>query len=345
MEQYSSFLEPLMAFLATILAIVVLKPLSNKVGLLDIPGGRKDHAQATPLVGGIAIYIGLLAGILMLPQGTWMAYGSFLAGGFLIMAVGVLDDMHDISARIRLLAQLVALAIMVFWGEVQLNHLGPLFGKGPLGLGWLGIPLTLFGAATVINSINMMDGIDGLAGSISVLMLTSLFGIAYVSGLPLEAYILGIVIVALLAFLCFNFPFWAGRKAVVFMGDAGSTLIGFIIAWFTIYLSQQPQSIATPAIMLWIVAVPIMDLAVVFLKRLRQGRSPFKPGNEHLYCVLLSKGLSRVQATWVIIGLTVLTQCVAWGMIRNQWPDSAVLSTFLISFFVYLMVDMRQSRA
>ena len=344
MEQYSSYLGPLTAFLATIFAIVVLKPIANKVGLLDIPGGRKDHEAATPLMGGIAIYIGLLVGILMLPRATWMAYSSFLTGGFLILAVGVLDDMHDISARIRLLAQLVGLAIMVFWGEVQLHHLGPLFGKGPLTLSWLAIPLTLFGAATVINSMNMMDGIDGLAGSISLLMLTSLFGIAFVSGLPLEAYILGLVIAALVGFLIFNFPLWASKKASVFMGDAGSTLIGFILAWFTIYLSQQPQSIASPAIMLWIVAVPIMDLALVFLKRLRHGRSPFKPGNEHLYCVLLSKGLSRVQSTWVIVGLTLITQCVAWGMIRNHWPDSAVLSAFLISFLIYLTVDMVQSR-
>ncbi|MFI4957135.1 MAG: MraY family glycosyltransferase [Gammaproteobacteria bacterium] len=334
-----------MAFLVAAVAIVLLKLMAVKVGLLDMPGGRKDHAIATPLVGGIAIYLGLIAGMLLLPTATWMAYVSFMAGGFLILAVGVLDDMHDISARIRLLAQLVALAIMVFWGQVQLNHLGPLFGKGVLGLGWMGVPLTLFGAATVINAMNMMDGIDGLAGSIALMMLTSLFGIAFVSGLPLEAFIIGLVIAPLMAFLCFNFPFWSGKKASVFMGDAGSTLLGFILAWFTIYLSQQPQSIASPAIMLWVVAVPIMDLAVVFIKRLRQGRSPFKPGNEHLYCVLLSKGLSRAQATWVILGLTIITQCVAWGMIRNQWPDSAVLGVFLLAFLIYLIIDMVQSRS
>ena len=195
-----------MAFLATILAIVVLKPIANKVGLLDIPGGRKDHQIATPLVGGIAIYIGLLIGMLMLPMATWMAYTSFLIAALLILTVGVLDDKHDIPARVRLLAQLVALAIMVFWGQVQLNHLGPLFGKGVLNLGWLGVPLTLFGAATVINAMNMMDGVDGLAGSTALMMLISLFGIAFVSGLPLEAYVLGLVITPLIAFLCFNFP-------------------------------------------------------------------------------------------------------------------------------------------
>lgn len=331
-------------FLVTCFACVSLKRISSKVGLLDMPGGRKAHGHPTPLVGGIAIYLGLLTGMLCLPFPLGAAYWGLIGAGFVILGIGVLDDLHDISARIRLLAQLIALGMMVFWGGVKLTHLGPLLGNTHIGLGKLGIPLTLFGAATLVNAMNMMDGLDGLAGSIALTMLTSLCGVALLSGDTQAAWVIASLIAAVMAFLCFNFPYWPNKKASLFMGDAGSTLLGFILAWFTIGLSQQPDSVASPAIMLWVVAVPLMDLAVVFLQRLKQGHSPFKPGNEHLYYLLAAKGLSRVQTTWLILGLTAASQVVAWIMIALKWPDAVVLSSFLVVFFLYLAWNMLQLR-
>lgn len=331
-------------FLATTFAIVLLTRASHKVGLLDMPGGRKEHGSATPVVGGIAIYLGILAGVTLLLPDIWTAYASFMGVALLILVVGVLDDLHDISARLRLLVQLVALSLMVFWGHIKLTHLGDLFGHGNIGLNIFGIPLTLFGAATLVNALNMMDGLDGLAGSITLTMLASLCGIAYFSGFMQEAHVLMIIVMTLASFLCFNFPLWPGKKASLFMGDAGSTLLGFILAWFTIDLSQRTGSIASPVIMLWVVAVPLLDLAIVFLKRLKAGRSPFKPGNEHLYYSLIAKGLSRTQSTLVILAMTIVSQLIAWAMIRYHVQDAMVLSAFLVTFLIYLAVNVVQSR-
>jgi UDP-GlcNAc:undecaprenyl-phosphate GlcNAc-1-phosphate transferase len=283
------------------------------------------------LVGGIAVYIGMFAGMLCLPHAPY----ALLGAGLLILSVGVWDDLHDISPRLRLCVQLAALCVMIFAGKVMLDHFGPLFGKGDLHLRWFAIPLTLFGAATLINAMNMVDGLDGLAGSLALTAFLSLCGVAWASGLVYQTAALGVVSAAILAFLCFNFPFWPGKQAGVFMGDAGSTLIGLILAWFTIDLSQQAGSIAPPAIMLWIVALPIMDLAVVFIQRLKQGRSPFKPGKEHIQNVLLEKGFSRTQTVWVILGMALLGQAIAWSMMIAHVPDPIVLGSFLGVFMLY----------
>ncbi len=331
MITHFTFLPVIIVAITTIVALFLLKSFSTQMGLLDFPGGRKEHETATPLVGGIAIYLGLITGSLFLP---YIPY-TMLAASLLVVMLGVWDDRYDISPLIRLFIQLLALCMMVFAGKVALKHFGPLFGKGALHLGVWSVPLTLFGAATLINAMNMIDGLDGLAGSLALLTSLSLTGIAWASGLPSQSLILAMISTALLVFLCFNFPLWPGRKASVFLGDAGSTLIGFILAWFTIDLSQQSATIAPPAVMLWVVAVPIMDLAVVFLKRLKQGRSPFKPGKEHIQDVLMRQGLSRFQSLWVILGMGATGQIVAWGMMLRQVPDSVVLGSFLITFGVY----------
>lgn len=333
-------------FLVSSLAICVLKRFSNKVGLLDMPGGRKEHKVATPLVGGIAIYLGILAGILCLtPTGVWHHDGSFVLASLCILVIGVVDDAYDVSPYIRFAVQLGALSLMIYWGGVQVHVLGNIFGHGNIGLtpGWSTL-LTLFGAATLINAMNMLDGLDGLAGGLALTMLASLAGIAFLSGQMLDGQILVMISSAVLAFLCFNFPWRAGQKASVFMGDAGSTLLGFMLAWFTIKLSQQPGSIATPPVMLWVVAVPLMDLAVVFLLRLREGRSPFKPGSEHIYYRLMGLGLNRAHTTWVMVAISLITQLIVWIWIQQKSADAMVFGGFLTVFLIYLLASVLQFR-
>jgi UDP-GlcNAc:undecaprenyl-phosphate GlcNAc-1-phosphate transferase len=217
MMEHTFFAAIGITFIFTVLTILVLKKWANKIRLVDMPGGRKQHALPTPIVGGIAMFIGLYAGLVYLPT-VFLPYRSFMVIGMFILIVGILDDLHDISARIRLALQLVAVSFMIFWGHVCLEQLGGLFSEATFYLGYMAVPITLFGAATLINAVNMLDGIDGLAGSLSLIAFISLAAIASYSGQHQTALVLMLFSTAVLAYLVFNFPWWPARKAVVFMG-------------------------------------------------------------------------------------------------------------------------------
>jgi UDP-GlcNAc:undecaprenyl-phosphate GlcNAc-1-phosphate transferase len=332
-------LSPLaVCFTLTFICILVLKPVAYKMGLVDWPGGRKEHARPTPLIGGIALLLGFLGALLLLPV-SLMPFRGLIFGAALLVFVGVLDDYHELSPRGRLLAQLTALTVMIFWSHVQLTDLGNLFGQGEIHLTWFALPLTLFGAASLINAINMLDGLDGQSGSIVLIALCSLMGLAFASGVPDQGMVLGLVVAAVLAYLCFNFPLPWRAHASCFMGDAGSMFLGFILAWFTISLSQQPHTLARPALMLWIAAVPLLDLATVFIKRIRTGRSPLHAGRDHLHHRLQDRGFSKRGTLGVVITATLATNLIAWVMIFCQVPDFWVLLGFLALFGVYFMLD------
>lgn len=326
----------LASFAMTYACVLLLKPIAQKIQLVDIPGGRKQHAQATPLIGGLAMLLGFVMALLLLPE-SLLPFRGLIFGSALLVFVGVLDDFHEISPRGRLVAQGIALCVMIFMSNVQLGNLGNLFGHGAIHLGWFTIPFTLFGAASLINAINMIDGQDGLSGGIVTISLTSLMLIAFFSGYSSQGMILAVFIPALIAYLCFNFPLPWRPHASIFMGDAGSMLMGFVLAWFTISLSQQDNTLAGPVHMLWVAAIPLLDLATVFIKRIRSKRSPFDAGPDHIYNVLQARGLSKTATLFVILGMTLITNIAVGLMIMFQVPEVWVLGGFLGMFFIYFL--------
>jgi undecaprenyl-phosphate alpha-N-acetylglucosaminyl 1-phosphatetransferase len=332
----------LVSFVLSFTTILLLKPIAEKIDLVDIPGGRKQHASATPLIGGIAMLLGFLMSLLLLPD-SLKPFRGLIFGSVLLVFVGMLDDFREISPRGRLIAQISALCVMIFWSHVQLENLGNLFGQGSVHLSWLAIPLTLFGAASLINAINMIDGRDGLSGSITLIALLHLMILACLMGCFAQAMVLSLFIASLMAYLCFNFPLPWRPQASCFMGDAGSMLLGFILAWFTISLSQQPNTLAGPAHMLWIVAIPLLDLATVFIKRMKSKRSPFDAGPDHIYNVLEQKGFSKVATLWILLAATLLTNLAAALMIAFQVPELWVLCGFLGMFAGYYLINTPMS--
>ncbi len=328
---------PLLAsFCITFFCIVLLKPVAPKLQLVDLPGGRKQHDLPTPVIGGIAMLLGLFGGLLLLPM-SLQPFRGLIFGCALLVFVGVLDDIHELSPRGRLAAQLCAIGIMIFASRVQLHALGNLLGWGPIVLPfWFAIPLTLFGAASLINAINMLDGQDGLCASVVLIALTSLMLVAYLSGYSHPALILALIAATIAAYLCFNFPLPGRPQAHCFMGDAGSMLLGFILAWFTISLSQQDNTLARPAHMLWIAAIPLLDLATVFIKRIANKRSPFEAGREHIHHVLQDRGYSRRATLIIILSAMLLANLAAWLMIYYKTPDPLVFGSFIALFIGYL---------
>ena len=290
----------IVAFTVTLVFMAALRPLAKGLTLVDRPGGRKSHIGEVPIVGGVAMFLGLLFGFSLLPESVLSGPFLPLASGLLV-AIGVLDDKYALPTSVRLITQISAVLIMVFGGGLVLHDLGSPFGFGSLNLGAASLIFTLLITVTIINAFNMVDGVDGLAGSLALISLAS---VAIVGGLAAGSTQIAVVaIAAIVAYLIFNFPVQANRGIRSFMGDAGSTLLGFIIVWVTIGVSQGEGRVVSPVICLWFASVPIYDLFTCFVRRISNGYSPFKPGRDHFHHTLKRGGMGVREVTGVLVTL------------------------------------------
>ena len=263
-------------------AIPLTTEWARRVGLVDQPRGRRQHRHAVPLTGGLAIFFGFAASGLTLDIEPHLLYGLFLPAGILLIA-GVLDDLFELRPIAKFALQFVAILSAVLLGGLRIESLGNLLGTGPVLLGEWSIPFTIFAVVGVINAINMIDGMDGLAAMIVVAAL-AWFGVsAYSVGATLEVALIVVLVGAVAGFLAFNFRIPWGREALVFMGDSGSAVLGFLVAWFAIELSQGPHRALYPISAVWILAVPILDTLSVMLRRVARRRSPFQGDRDHVH--------------------------------------------------------------
>ncbi len=329
----------LSALMFSVLAIKVSTPLAVKVGLVDKPGGRKQHQEPTPLVGGGAIFFSVFLTWLLVPMLGLSTINTILvAAGALLFIIGLLDDWVQLSVRLRLAAQVVA-ALMLVYSGVVLKDLGYLFSDNPFTLGLLAIPVTVFATVGAINALNMLDGVDGLAGLTSLSCFFLLGVAAYVSQSHIQLVMALCVMGSLGAFLLFNMP-WKGRvKAHIFMGDAGSTLLGFLLAYLLISLSQGPQRAMSPATTLWVLAVPLLDTMGVMIRRVWLKKSPFAADRGHIHHLLLDAGLRVRQAVFLIAGLQLALGGIGLVGFYLGVPEMVSLLAFLLLLggYVYLL--------
>mgnify|MGYP001057924977 CR=1 FL=1 len=225
-------------FLLTCTLTLGLIPIAERIGLVDQPCHRKRHQLPTPIIGGIAIFIAVAAGLIVTNPLTPSTH-AFLAGALLLFAVGIHDDIKPIDYRIRLMVQSTAAAILAIWGNVRIDSLGDLFGLGDIALGPFAIPFTIFAVVGLINAVNMLDGLDGLAGSVVAAILLPIAVYASLHGLEGIAQIGIIVLAGVLAFLLFNYRFPWRASAHTFMGDTGSYFLGYSLAWIVIMLANH----------------------------------------------------------------------------------------------------------
>jgi len=292
----------------------LLARLAPRLGLLDLPTDRKRHESATPLVGGIAIFAAMAISLVILSLSVSNLF--LIALTLALVVLGLLDDRYDLSAWIRLLVQVGITLSMVHFAGVSISSLGNLFGNGQIVLSPLyGTILTVMFAIGVINAINMVDGVDGLAGSLLLISFASLAFVSVGSAQFLTAKALFICTGTLLAFLCFNARVFVA-KAEVFMGDAGSMALGFMMLWFFVRLTQEPSAVLSPVAAGWIFGLPLLDTVVIIVKRLREKRSPLSAGRDHFHHDLLDGGLS-VNAT--VLTLTFLHALMA---LAGVWLNS-----------------------
>lgn len=322
---------------ATWIALVLLKPIAIRAGLLDKPGGRKKHQGAIPLIGGIAIFTGVAtASLFSLPMDTTLNTWLLCALG--IVLLGVADDAEDLSVRLRVAVQIMLTFALCVGTGLYLENLGNLLGFGTIHLSALGYLLTIIAVVGAINCFNMIDGIDGLLGSVSLVSLGSLVILFNNSGHGMELTISIIFIAALIPYLMNNLmirPF----KSKVFMGDAGSMLIGMTIIWLLIEGSQDTTAQAfRPVTAVWLIALPLMDMVRVTLHRIRSKRSPFAAGRDHLHHILQDAGLTPRQT---LVAMTLLALCLATvGVVTEdkQSSEGFMFISFLLVFTGYYLL-------
>jgi UDP-GlcNAc:undecaprenyl-phosphate GlcNAc-1-phosphate transferase len=322
---------------AAFLALMVLRALAPAMDLLDTPCERKQHVGAIPLVGGISTFVGLLsAWFLWMP--LMSEYVVFWLCALLLMVVGALDDARELSARFRLLVQVVLGAVLVVYSGVHITHLGDLVGFGMIELGWVGPFLTIAAIIGATNAFNMSDGIDGLAGSLTLVTLVSLIALyAANSGMLVETMFAAGLALALTPYLMANLRVGPWR-CKVFMGDAGSMFIGFSVVWLLAQGVSQDAPAIRPVTALWIIAIPLMDMVAVMIRRLSRGQSVMAAGRDHLHHIFMRAGLSDRETLTLVTLLAIIMAFI--GLIGELYkvPEAFMLLAFLMVFVVYELV-------
>ncbi len=325
----------------TMAGLILLKPLAVRLGLVDRPGGRKHHKGNIPLIGGIGMFFGLAFSLLTLNI-SLSNYRCFIAGCALLVITGVLDDFRELTPRARLIIQFIVALLMVTWGNNVLSQIGNLFSFGIISLHYFAWPVTILAVLAVINAVNMTDGTDGLAGTISWIELVYLAWLAHHTSQFTDLHIIYVVLAALTAFLFFNFPLF--QKAKIFMGDSGSMMLGFVLVWFSVGLSQDFLG-ASPVTFLWILAVPLWDISSVVINRVLKGYSPLKADRAHLHHILLEKNFSPLQVTLIIGGFSALMGFI--GMMGEIYaiPEWIMFGWFLLIFMLYVGIRLTVRKA
>ncbi len=324
------------AFLVCTTLLFVLRPVAVAVGLLDRPGGHKRHRGEIPVVGGIAIFAGVAVAALA-AQGLDHHAVMLLVTGFMLVGLGVVDDRFDLPASVRLMGHLTAAVILVSGSVYKVAGLGDLFGFGEVNLGVLAWPFTVLAAIALINAFNMLDGMDGLAGGVA---LVACIGMVVLvggqDGSPAVLLMATCMVGALSAFLLFNVPSSFNRGVRTFMGDAGSTLLGFVLAALALALVQPGQGSVSPVCILWLMPIPIFELFASTTRRVLQGKSPLAADNDHFHHRLLAAGFSVRGIFFTYFSFTLGSVAIGIYGCRTDMPESGLFAGFCLLFALWM---------
>lgn len=333
------FVAPV-AFVAAISATYALRPICLKVGLVDHPDAmRKRHAAPTPLGGGLGILAGILTAALLIPEMREDDVRSFLFALVPLLVAGLWDDFFEARTLVRVVAQMIAGVIMVYEGGVVIRDLGRLIDPvNSVMLHSWAVPFTIFCVIGVVNSVNMIDGLDGLAGGLVLVALGWFALAASMQGAAVDTAFSVAFMGAVAGFLVFNFRHPIRKRASVFLGDTGSMMLGLVLVWLAVRLTQVEPGRMPPMAAVWVIGVPLLDTLSVIVRRLAQGRSPLAPDRDHLHYVLLRAGLSVRQIVSILMLIGLLFGAIGIGAWRFGVPDRVLFYGALSVFAVYLVV-------
>ena len=302
--------DNVLAFMIALGMALIITPgviaFARRTGALDKPDARKVHVRPIPRIGGIGIYAAFMVSILVqllfvdLTPEFMMSLIGLMVGGTIVVAIGIIDDYCDLPAKVKLLGQIVAAAVLVIAFDVRID-----FITDPLGdfiyLEWFAIPATIFWVVGLTNTVNLIDGLDGLAAGVSSIAAVTIFLVAMEEGIPFVAMVTAALAGAAVGFLYYNF-----NPARIFMGDTGSMFLGFMLAGISVV--GAVKSAATIALIVPILALglPILDTTFAIVRRARNHRPIFKPDKGHLHHRLLAHGFTQKQAVLLMYVVSAL---------------------------------------
>jgi UDP-GlcNAc:undecaprenyl-phosphate GlcNAc-1-phosphate transferase len=316
-----------MPFLLAMIVSMALQPVlgrfASKWGIVDPPGTRKVHDIPIPRIGGLAMVIGVLvAAVLTIDLEPGDRY--FLIAAGVLVIFGVLDDRFDLDYRVKLAGQVLAVLIVVFLGDIQIRSMT--LDDRVMLPPWISVPLTIFFLVGITNAINLADGLDGLAGGTTFLCFGALAMLAHISGETVCASLTFAFAGAVLGFLRFNtYP------ASVFMGDAGSQLLGFAVGVLSLRATQSSETVISAATPLLLFALPILDTLSVMVQRIGEGRSPFSADKNHIHHKLLKLGFDHHEAVLVIYMIQGALFLLAYGL---RFESDLTILGVVLAFFV-----------
>ena len=333
------------AFIITFLAIPVILQVAEQKKLYDVPDERKVHTRLVASLGGVGIFAGFLLASLLSIQGNFNPeFQYFFAAALVIFFLGLKDDIMILSATKKFIGQIIAASILIHLGGIRLDSMHGLLGFNELPEAF-GLAVSYLTIIVVINSFNLIDGVDGLAASLGILTM-SIFGI-YFFAVDYQAYALLAFSMAasLAAFMIFNH-----HPAKIFMGDSGSLMIGLINAILVIKfinVANEPfVTVAVPsavAVGFAILIVPLLDTLRVFSIRIINGRSPFTPDRNHVHHLLLDRGLSHSAVTFTCVAINIGFILLAW-LGQSMGPNYLMLILLTLSFSGLGLLYYRKSR-
>jgi UDP-GlcNAc:undecaprenyl-phosphate GlcNAc-1-phosphate transferase len=329
-----------LVFCLTAMLVMLLHVPAKLTGWVDIPGGRKQHDGHVPLVGGLAMFLAMLlatqAGLL-----TWSGQSNgFLFGALLLMVFGLLDDRFDMPPVAKLLGQGLAAWSLVGFGDTGISSLGDLLGMGQISLGTINLAVTLFAVIGLINALNFFDGLDGLAAGLSLIGLLLLTSVALLTNQVQLLPMLIACLAAVAGFWVFNMRFRADQRAFVFMGNAGSMLLGYTLAWFSVHLTQANDPVLPPIYALWFLALPLIETLSLIGRRLQAGRHPFQAGRDHIHHALMQAGLGHAKTVWTLLFIQLLLAgfgFVCWHAGVAEHLMFAAFLTLLLGYHAALL--------
>lgn len=337
-------LKVTLSFLAVIVLVLVMSPIARRIGLVDRPGGHKAHEGHIPAVGGLAIAIGVLGPALVLLPATPQLIALAIAA-LILVAVGVLDDIFDISWRYRIVAQVVAALVLVYFGGVKVEQIGGVFSFVQRDLGVLSAPFTVVATVGLINALNMLDGIDGLAGSVTLCAVAMLLSAAVYSGnVPLVSELL-FTAGGLAGFLVFNLRSPLLPRARIFLGNSGSALIGLIVAWASFRLTQSPSHPVTPVLAPFLIAPPVIDAIALSARRILRGRSPVAADRTHIHHILMDGGFRVSDVVLIVCAASLATGLLAALALRSNVPEPAFIAIYIALLTAYFLATIHPDRA
>ncbi len=326
------------SFALCLLAMLALRPVAIAVDLIDRPGGRKSHIGDVPVVGGLGMLLGIILGLSLISLPGNIA-GTLLGASVVLVVVGLVDDRFDVPPWIRLLAQSTAALFLIFSAGAAIDGLGVFFGRDVYLEGTASIVFTVLAVVAAVNAFNMLDGMDGLAGALAMVSLAGLAYVAYLVGSTAALAVAVILMGAVAAFLVSNLPLRSTQHVRCFMGDSGSTLLGFMLAWLCIAIPAGPGAAVSPVTILWIVAIPLFEMFWTVIRRSIRGIPPFRSDQGHLHHRAQQAGIDVLGTFILFVVAAVLFAVIGVTIDRLDVDDAWSLGLLVLcgALFIRLM--------